>query len=523
MSILSASSAFKLNAKAHGLFSSQTAFKKPTFNTNFNRTSNDCTRLSTLIYPKNLANKQNKATNIFINNEDPELIISEPIKKIKLAKDQSAFSVSMNNNTTQQNTVKPLRLTIEEVFNTADTKRARKSSLLEDCFDEGSSLSFISSHSSFDNLDDETNRTIGNTAATKDMQSLVVMDNNFGRLSYLNQGTMFFNNMESQSMFFPFSGQESVFQAASGYLGTLPEDVNNNTLCMPPNNLNAYIQFSMQTNQQALQLGLNLSEKTISEFVKNSIEDGYDSDSYATRSTSVEQESSDKSQKGASPVYSGNDDLYTEVQVKAKEDRLKAQLKRKAEKRANDAKEKKGRSLNLKLDVNPKQLKVQRRLNRLQLLRYQQGPSEEEDEELKKFGISDLLSRANSTIQECSEMTEATTINDYESQQMVFTQFVPADTKAVIPPLGEDSSRRKRGQLVQAWNPEVVGEEQLEEYLRQLGEVLENPVSDIEAAIKLLRESNMDMSLALETVKENKALYSEVFRLKVKRLRRRGV
>jgi len=537
MSLLTSPSLIPHTVKAQGLFSSQSAFRKPTFNNNISKISNNFNKFASFIHPKDLAIKQAQPVRILAKNEDPELILSEPTKKVKPSKDKPVILSQPSHNKTQQNIVESSKLTIDEVFNTPlESKQLNNGSFFDECFDEGSSLSFISSHPSIENLDEEiaNAKSSNNHVSTltnkqqmqADVQSLVVKDNGMQRLNYLYQDNMLLNR-QNHSMFNPFD-QESVFKPFE-LLRILPVNfpdtkdlICNVPLSIPPNNLSQYIQFNMH-NQQLLQHSLNLSDKSINEFVKNTLdsrapEDGYDSDSYATRST----RSGEKSQKGASPLYNGNEYLYEEEsKLEQQIKKQKANKVRKQAKRNNVNKEKKGRPLNLKLDVNPKQLKVERRLNRLQLLRYQQEDMEE-DEEIKKFGISELLSRANSTVQENKDSQfEASEAKLNENDTQMHEDMIKY-SQAVVPQLGETSARGQRVALKSVWNPEHIQEEMLENYFQQLAEVLESQVTDQEAALKLLTTFGMDILLTLETVRGNKELYSEMFRVKVKRLRRRG-
>jgi len=70
------------------------------------------------------------------------------------------------------------------------------------------------------------------------------------------------------------------------------------------------------------------------------------------------------------------------------------------------------------------------------------------------------------------------------------------------------------------WTPSNLNREELEHYFQQLSELIEFPVTDQEKGLKLLKTFGMNMTAAIEAVRENKPFYSELFRVKVKRVRR---
>jgi len=254
------------------------------------------------------------------------------------------------------------------------------------------------------------------------------------------------------------------------------------------------------------------------EHVKN--EDGYDSDSQATKSTSLEQENPSsedilnlnvgKYPKTSSPFsnLSEVDDLEKispklprSLSVQEPKKQGKKETGKAAKKDVNKSQNnKKKRGENLKLDLHPQQLKVERRLNKLQLLRYQQG---EIEEEAPLFQVTEEQKEKQVLDEEAAYL-----------EQLLQCQ-------AVVPPFNLDEPTRRRRTITLRWNPENMSTEDVNEYIQRLSQIIESPITDQEGALKLLRSHNMDVNRVIEVVQGDVVFYKELFRLKVKRSRRR--
>jgi len=340
-----------------------------------------------------------------------------PIKKVKGDHLQSHTKV-------QDNKSKPSRLTIEEVFNTpSDLRKSCTGGFMADeSIDEGSSLSFISSYSSLDNLDEVTpleeskshdcpmsNQTTH--SSNKTSGSLAINDDIMSHLNNLLSNHLL--NPNQPSVFQPSEFLQTLEWEENNFLRNINQSLTIDPINIPLTRLNEYVQTNVEQPEAKLRNAFEFRDE----------EDC--SDFYATRSTSVEQEStnpdagSDNSQKGASPIYTGNFDISGD--------------ERKPESRP------------------------------------------------------------------CNDKYRG---------------------KAVIPVCNHEGSRRAR--LEPKWNPESVETQELQEYFLRLGRLV-GAVTDQESALKLLKSFGMNVSLTLGIVEQNQSFYREMFRVKVKRLRRNGI
>jgi len=389
--------------------------------------------------------------------------------------------------------------------------------VFEELSDAMSSLSFISSMASLDELEvmqDKAVETNGreeekeceimeiasnekNTKAVTLAESLVMKDDIISRFNLEGQGNLYVN---SETILYS--------QALNALMAQYPQfDIN--TYKSSPINLNGLLdkateqQFDTGLEEYKAKMGLGE-------------EDGYDSDSHATRSTCIEQSliGENKSQKAASPLYSVNGDLYEEDKLQQKTQKKEAgqkkQRKQKKEK-ASKGKGKKGRSAHLQLDNNPGHLNVEQGDYTLQGLRYQQVTLSEDSYLAKKFADVDSL-QVNRNISRAS--TDVDSIMSEDN----FNSICPS-LLAVIPSLNSQSNRRRVPALVPVWTPENIQEAKIEEFLQNLAEIIENPVTNQERALKLLKSCNMNAQAALEAVEENIPMYRELFKIKPRRQR----
>ena len=558
MSVISSPSAFMLNLNAQGLFSSQTAFQRPKFNSSLKNAQQGNQRINLYHSEEKQTNRTYKPIQITLKHEDPELIFCEPVKKVKFAQSQPKL-INLLKSAKKEMQQKPSKLTVEMVFETpSKATKTQPNNLFDDDAHEDSSLSFISSCSSLDNIEaideevmevhDKANveYTLINDSQKKTTEAmiepLVVKDSFAGQLNYLNTGNYITPNMMNYPMMIPYSQYTNTNQFMT-YNDTLNKISNINQYAQ--SNLNNYQSIQTIMNFQQIHAcdfikdptNFLLEEREISDHINNKFEnirakavdleeDGYDSDSHATRSTGLEPNQDGKS---ASPQYSIGEDIPVEEKIqiisceqikkKKRGRKPKTSILRGDNETDGNIKAKKGRALNLDIDINPKHLKVERRLNKLQLLRYQQEASEGEFEEYMKKATDMLpISRNNSLFNETND-SQSTTTNEGKVD-MIDSQITPFEnTLATIPPFTLEPSRR-RINLTPVWTPEDLNGEELENYLQQLGQIVEFPVTDQEKALKILKTFGMNIVVTLEAVRENKAIYSDLLKVRVKRLRR---
>jgi len=261
----------------------------------------------------------------------------------------------------------------------------------------------------------------------------------------------------------------------------------------------------------------NNAENILNYKAKNVFEEDYDSDSNATKSTTAGGDvlNGCKSQKSSSPLSCINEEMNEEkyLEVKFEEQKLaklKANERRgrpKKDKTLEPAfKEKRKRPLNLKIDLNPQHLKVERRLNKLQLLRYQK-----EGLEGDKINFPD--------VQETLDQKEDFPI---ERSGMNELKYSEENSAAIIPAFNLERPKR-RIELKSRWNPEAFCRVEFSSYLDKLGEILEFQITNEETALSLLKANGMNVSMTLKVVKENILVYKEAFKIKIKRGRKRGM
>jgi len=545
MSVLSSTPAFMLNLNTQGLFSSQTAFQRPKLNNKQKNVPQAVSRIHLNHSAENLTSRTYKPVQITLKNEDSDLLICEPIKKVKSIQGQSQ-PVNLLKHTQNDTQQKPSKLTVEMVFDVpVETKKSKLNNFFDEDqnINEDSSLSFISSCTSidgFEGIDEETTeennecmiigaRPNSNTSETP-LEPLVVKDSFAGHLTYLNTASYITSNITN----YPIMASYNHYN-----------DLESAMLYHRVSNINQFIQPEL-TKYQPIQAMMNFPQIRAGDFVKDPIsfllnekdnqfeniraknveieEDDCDSDSYATRSTGLElnQDGIEKSQKSASPLYSIGEELLIEEKIriasledpkKKKRGRKPKNFQRGPDEVDGSMKAKKGRALNLDIDINPKHLKVERRLNKLQLLRYQQeAPEGEFEQYMKRLTEMEPLSRNNSLFNDSQSTTS--------ENRLIDSQVTPIEnTLATIPPLSLEP--RRKVNLVTRWTPSNLNREELEHYFKQLSELVEFPVTDQERGLGLLKTFGMNMTATIEAVKQNPALYGELLRVKVKRVRRR--
>jgi len=548
-------SAFLINPRAQGLFSAESAFQKPKHATTLQKTIGDCPKQQSSIFTKNLQNSQQftvkKSLPIKIaqKTEDLELLFSAPVKKVKTNQDQATVSNLINIQKPNEAQVKTSMLTIEEVFNSSNkaTKSGHKLNFFDDESNEGSSLSFISSVSSLDCLDEmekhanevEKEEKQGHHYTTYRQndnimnESLVINDDAIRHFNSL-QANYFSPLFMNYPMMMPLNQQnlqnlQNQAQVGFAYMAqpySYSNGISQDYDALAAFNLTHYNAFPFAMNfseMNATDLVINpqgdVQEKGQLDRVKVNIidEEDYDYESYATRSTGLaESLSGDKSQKGESPLYSmSNEDIILEERLQEVKRQVRNGKERKtrqgrSKKEAGVARERKVRPSNLEMDINPKHLKVERRLNRLQLLRYQQESG---------LDIEEVMKQASPVEQETQPDTmEYEATSAYEAELMVPVVDYEA-LKAEIPAFNSESIRKRS--ILTSWTPENMEPEAVENFLQQISEIIEAQVTNQEAALKILKTFGMDVSVVLESVKANKEFYTEIFRIKVKRGRGR--
>jgi len=565
MSFITSAPSFLQSFTSRGVFSSETAFQKP-------RISNSISGLNSQGFSKRIPangqvsqekNVKNQKVKHSIDNDD-DLSMFDPIKKLKV-KCEKDFSSSERLTATRvyQNSSSVVKLTVAEVF--GEPVKPAKSTKInffdDDDQNDDSSLSFISSsYSSLDQIEEEPvdtkkkeqEKDFG-TAYLKNQFSspleeevphrgvtepLVVRDNvlnSFKNKECINSDDVFipphvlnyqqllplthYHTLQSSNLLQNIQAFRNIdlinqlgFNQLLGY--------NQQSFYPQYNMMNHHLGHHHQNNiyEELLRLEQNKLVNQSGNTMRVKNEDGYDSDSQATKSTSLEQEnpssedilSGVKYPKTSSPFsnLSEVDDLEKtlklprslSVQETKKQSKKESSVGGKAKKDINKVQNnKKKRSENLKLDLNPQQLKVERRLNRLQLLRYQQGEIEEE-----------------APVFQIPEETNIKVINEEAEYLEQLLQC-----QAVIPAFNLDEPLRRRSTIPLRWNPQDMSTEDVNDYIQRLSEIIQSPITDQEGALKLLRSNGMDVKRVVETVQEDIAFYKELFRLKVKRSRRR--
>lgn len=556
MSVLSSTSGFMPRLNTQGLFSSRTAFQRPKLHSNSINSQLVGLKQSIRCSEENETKRPFKQVQTAL--EDPEIVFSVPVKKVKsVPKHLDNINLLKSNNME-----KPSKLTVEMIFNTPlKTTKTKNNSLFDNDENEDSDLSFISPSSSINELevideeeaievDKNQSYKKGNTDKSEAdsselvIEPLVVKDGFASQLNYLNADGYTISN----AINYPVTGLYGPYTNLNQLL-TLNNSFNRiSNQSMQPNLNNFYpvqtfmdyssiqttdfiqnqARFMLQENETVNQL--NTHFENLRAKVVDLEADGYDSDSHATRSTGVgPNQEGERSQKGSSPLYSITEEVHVEekVQLMSLEQAKKKKRGRKSRKSAQEEgddvdrsmKSKKGRALNLDIDINPKHLKVERRLNKLQLLRYQQeAPEAQYEEYMKKLAENLVVSRNNSLFNDTND--NQSTVSSEE--KAIIIEAKPAsyeNTLATIPPLSSESSRR-RSNLVVAWTPEDLSSQELDNYMQQLSEILEFQVTDQEKCLKLLKTFSMNIGASLDVVRGNKAEYSELLKIKVRRLRR---
>jgi len=561
MSFITAAPSFLQSFTSRGVFSSETAFQKP-------RMPNSMSGLSSQGFSKRIPvngqashekNVKNQKVKHSIDNDD-DLSMFEPIKKLKVKCEKDfCSSERLTATRTYKNSSSVVKLTVAEVFGepVKPVKSTKVNFFDDDDQNDDSSLSFISSsYSSLDQIEEEPVDPKRN-GQEKDFEP-VYLNNQFS--SPLKE------EVPHQGVTEPLVVRDNVLSSFKN-----KECINSDDVFIPPHVLN-YQQLLPLTHYHTLQssnllqniqafrnidlinqfsfnqlLGYNQQSfypqyNMMSHHHQNNIyeellrleqnklviqsrnamrvknEDGYDSDSQATKSTSLEQENPSsedilnggKYPKTSSPFsnMSEADDLEKtlrltrslSVQETKNEGKKESSLAGKPKKEINKTQNnKKKRGENLKLDLQPQQLKVERRLNKLQLLRYQQG---EIEEEVPLFQIPEETN--HKVINEEAEYLE----------QLLQCQ-------AFIPPFNLDEPLRRRSTITLRWNPQDMPTEDINDYIQRLSDTIQSPITDQEGALKLLRSHKMDVKRVIEIVQEDIAFYKELFRMKVKRCRRR--
>jgi len=549
MSFVTSVPSFLQGFASRGVFSAETAFQKP-------RVSNSASGFASQGFSKRIPmngqisqEKNTKGMKVkpSIDN-DESLFTLEPSKKLKVSCEKefsSSERLTANRHHKAHSSV--VKLTVAEVFDEQPVKPCKSGKLNffdDDDQNDDSSLSFISSSfSSLDHIEEEPVETKRKESGRdfeldhhfkssfyekeevvhqRVTEPLVVRDNvlnSFKNKECINPDDVFIPaHMIDYSRLFPLTHYHTL-QSSASLLQNLQafrniDLINQLGIGMPQlfsynQQQSFYPQYPVINHQQMIHEELfRLEQSKINvrlENVKN--EEGYDSDSQATKSTCIEGMdilNGGKILKTSSPFsnLSEVDDMEKnkpEIK-KAKDNKKEGSGVGRAKKEANKASQnnKKKRGENLKLDINPQQLKVERRLNRLQLLRYQQG---EVEEEAPLFPVEE------------KKNVEPDDLSDLE-------QLLQCQVE--IPSFGLDEQPvRRRRNITLKWNPEVVSTENVDDYIQRLSEAIQSPVTDQEGALKLLRSHNIDVNRVMEVVQEDIAFYRELFRLKVKRSRRR--
>jgi hypothetical protein len=537
MSFVISAPSFLQSFTSRGVFSAETAFQKP-------RVSNSASGFTSQGLSKripmnaHISQEKNvkgvKAKHSIDNDES--LFTLEPSKKLKVSCEKGFFSAErLTAKRPNQPHSSVVKLTVAEVFD--EPVKLCKSGKInffdDDDQNDDSSLSFISSSfSSLDHIEEEhvdvkrkgsdfeLDHHFKLSSNERVTEPLVVRDNvlnSFKNKECINPDDIFIPaHMIDYSRLLPLTHYHTL-QSSASLLQNLQafrniDLINQFGIGMPPQlfaynqQQSFYPQYPVQMiHEELLRLEQNkMNVQGRFENVKN--EEGYDSDSQATKSTCIEGMdilNVGKYPKTSSSPFSNLSEVdemeKNKPEIKKAKNNKKEVGKPKKEANKSSQPNKKKRGENLKLDINPQQLKVERRLNRLQLLRYQQG---EVEEEAPLFPV-----------EEKKNVVESEDLLDLE--QLLQCQ-------ADIPPFAlEEQPVRRRRNITLRWNPEVVSTENVDDYIQRLSEVIQTPVTDQEGALKLLKSHHMNVNRVMEVVQEDIAFYKELFRMKVKRCRRR--
>ena len=517
----------------------QSAFIIPKASVPFPQFSPNAYPLSTIHNP---INPQQKILRSAYNDNDPDLLMYEPVKKVKLDNTQSRIiegARGNGNSTHHPIKMTPMALTLEEVFNTSKNNQWDEA---EEC-----NLSFISSSSSLEILEEEDNDCMIIEPPVKKVpasEPLAVKDSLFENPFLFNQintininiNKTFNNPLNNINSLMDFQQKLQTFQEFQE--NKLFSEIKPNITLHSFNSFtsNELYKSKESTRDVSDQDAVKIEEDkpVINKAILNDFDNDLDSNCTGSTGLGLDSRNSSamesiieacKGQKEISPFCNFAADVFPEQPVQVKRGRGRPRKGEKVEKKQKPLSKTKKKfqheskslleynSLNLNLTSK----KGNRGLNRLQLLKYQETIPEIE-EETKNQGSVDYP-ELNS--QEQRNKFKKNNNQDYTiSDENPVSVPIGENHQIVIQPfVASKSTQRRKGPLVPVWNPENEDQEVLRNYLEELSKVIESPVTNQERAFKLLKSFSMNIEAVLEVVREDVPLYKEHFKVKWNKFR----